>query len=221
MSRLKASSIKNKKKITVPYHVTNRANNREFFYIDQALLWPIFIKCLHQLTIQFKCEIHSFVLMTNHYHLIISTPEANIGDAMKYLHREVAREVNRFTGRVNHFFGGRYKWSVISENNYYWNCIKYVFRNPVRAGVCNDVQEYKFSSLNREAHLFKWSISDFFLDSKQVVDMNIDWLNEPFRKEGEELIRKGLRRREFQLPKDSLRKRAVLDVPLYKKGTVT
>jgi putative transposase len=204
-----------------PYHITNRSNNRDFFYIEQSLLWPIFIKSLHQLTLQFKCEIHSFVLMSNHYHLMISTPEANIGEAMKYLHREVARQVNRSTGRMNHFFGARYKWSVISENDYYWNCIKYVFRNPVRAGMCNHVQTYEFSSLNREAQLFSWKLSDFFLDSRKVVEMNVEWLNEPFQSESEELIRKGLRRREFQIPKDSSGRLAALDVPLYKKGTVT
>jgi putative transposase len=204
-----------------PYHITNRANNRDYFYIEQSLLWPIFIKCLHQLTLQFKCEIHSFVLMSNHYHLIMSTPNANIGEAMKYLHREVARQVNKSTGRTNHFFGGRYKWSVISKSDYYWNCIKYVFRNPIRAGICDFVQSYKFSSLNSNTQLFSWKMSDYFYDSKKEIEVNLEWLNEPFQKESEVYIRKGLRRREFELPKSSLKKTVELDVPLYKKGTVT
>ena len=47
-----------------------------------------------------------------------------------------------------HFFGGRYKWTIIQDDIYYWNSIKYVFRNPVDAGICSLVEEYKYSSLN-------------------------------------------------------------------------
>src|SRR5690606_40247811 len=53
-----------------PYHVTNRSNNREFFYVEMETLWPIFTDTLFDLTKQFNCQIHAFVLMSNHYHLI-------------------------------------------------------------------------------------------------------------------------------------------------------
>ena len=83
-----------------PYHIYNRSNNREFFYLDQDLLWTIFIEVLEQLKLQFSVEIYAFVLMSNHYHLLTGTPLANIGEAMKYLHREVARKATCSESRV-------------------------------------------------------------------------------------------------------------------------
>lgn len=181
--------------------MTNRSNNQEFFYVDQALLWMIFMKSLRELTRQFKCEIHAFVLMSNHYHLMISTPQENLGEAMKYLHREVARQANRSTGRINHFFGGRYKWALICDEVYYWNCLKYLFRNPIRAGICTDVGIYKFSSLNRPTNLLEWRVTDLFENPGRKIELDLNWLNEPFGVESEIAIRKGLRRREFTLTK--------------------
>lgn len=203
-----------------PYHIQNRSNNREFFYLPNECLWPIFLECLKGLQEMYGCRIHSFVLMTNHYHLIISTPRSNLGASMKYFHREVARNANRIAGRINHFFGGRYKWSLISTELYYWNALKYVFRNPVRAGICEDVRGYSHSSLNRSLD-FKWELSDFFLDPTREVDLNLEWLNEPFQTEIEEAIGKSLRRREFAVSKGRNGQLVTLPAARPRKGTVT
>lgn len=187
------------------------------------------MQCLRELRKQYGCRIHSFVLMSNHYHLLISTPRSNIGEAMKYLHREVARKVNRAAGRTNHFFGGRYKWSLIDDENYYWNAVKYVFRNPLRAGLCEKVEAYPYSSLSRPRDL-EWMMCDFFRSPDEEIELNLEWLNEKFEAEKEIAIRKALRRRNFELPKTSERTIFSLgllptvrkgDAGLYKKGTVT
>jgi len=199
-----------------PYHITNRSNNREFFYIESAALWPIFLKCFRQMTDQFRCQVHAFVLMSNHYHLLVSTPDSNIGEAMKYLHREVAREVNRRTGRINHFFGGRYKWSVIHDENYYWNAVKYIFRNPVRAGICEAPTGYAYSSLNRPQD-FEWRMTDFFNAPEVPIQLNLDWLAEGFPDQHEQAIQKALRRRTFELAKTTNREQIKLALALYKR----
>ncbi|WP_409478041.1 transposase [Pseudobdellovibrio sp. HCB154] len=204
-----------------PYHITNRSNNQEFFYIKSEDLWPIFIACLEQLKVQFQCEIHAFVLMSNHYHLLISTPNGNIGEAMKYLHREVARKANKESKRINHFFGGRYKWTVVASENYYWNAMKYIFRNPVRAGMCASVTNYKFSSLNSPIQKDFWKLTDHFNNREVPVQLDLEWLDENYEKEAEENIRLALRRREFKPPRSGSGRGNLLDVPRIKKGTVT
>ncbi|MBY0315148.1 MAG: transposase [Bdellovibrionales bacterium] len=204
-----------------PYHVYNRSNNKEFFYVDRDHLWEIFIECFYQLKIQFFCDIHFFVLMSNHYHLVISTPRCNLGEAMKYLHREVARRANRSSGRINHFFGGRYKWSVIQNEIYYWNCVKYVLQNPVKAELCKSVFDYNYSSLNVPALLFQWQPSDLFNFESTPLMLDRDWLDEPLDSEKEEVIRKGLRRRIFQIPRSMSGRALTLDDSQCKKGTVT
>lgn len=209
-----------------PYHITNRSNNQEFFYLKNDDLWEIFLSCLYQLEIQFQCSVHAFVLMSNHYHLLISTPDCNIGEAMKYLHREVARKANKNTNRINHFFGGRYKWSVVNNENYYWNAVKYIFRNPVRAGICSSVKDYKYSSLNSSPKKFSWKMTDFFHNPQSSIDLDVHWLEESYPSETEESVRYALRRREFKLPRTKKGRENLLASTPYdpthiKKGTVT
>lgn len=204
-----------------PYHVTGRSNNKDFFYIDSDSLWAIFMECFEQAQLQFECRFHAFVLMSNHYHLIISTPLSNLDAVMNYLQRETSRKVNKKTSRINHFFGGPYKWSLISSESYYWNALKYIFRNPVRAGLSASVSDYPYSSLNFTPQKFKFHLVDFFNNKNIAIDLDRDWLNEPYLKEVETNIQAALRRREFQIPRCSKGYKADLDMPLPKKGRPT
>lgn len=183
-----------------PYHVVNRSNNKEFFYLDLDELWLIFIDILGVLHYEYKCNIHSFVLMSNHYHLILSTPQKNLSEAMNYMHREVAKRANKKAKRINHFFGGRYKPCLIQNENYYWNAVKYVFRNPVDAGLCNRVEKYKYSSLNfSDSQL--WQMVDFFTFPQNTINLDLNWLNEAHPHMQRLAIKKGLRRFKFELPR--------------------
>ncbi len=182
-----------------PYHITNRSNNKEHFYVKPDELWSICMEALEKTTKLFKCEIHCFVLMSNHYHLIVSTPEENIGDVMRYFQREVARQANKNSSRVNHFFGGRYKWSVIGSETYFWNAVKYVFRNPVEAGLCHRVEEFKYSSLNSVPKNFNWELTDVFYDRSKKIQLDLEWLNKSFTELQKSAVSGALRRREFKV----------------------
>ncbi len=199
-----------------PYHIYNRSNNKDFFYLDNQILWHIFMDVFSVLGEEYGVVIHSFVLMNNHYHLILSTPEMNLSAAMTYMHREVAKKANKRSQRMNHFFGGRYKWSVISDESYYWNVVKYVFRNPVSAGICSKVEDYRFSSFNRGSD-HDWRMVDFFQDSKVQVNLDCDWLNEVFLSDQAKSLSLGLRRREFKPPISKSGFQIKFDMPLRKK----
>jgi hypothetical protein len=138
---------------------------------------------------------------------------------MEHIQRDVAKKANFESNRMNHFFGGPYKWSLIHEERYYWNALKYIFRNPIRAGICNSVQEYKFSSLNIQNNDFSWKIVNFFDDKIKSIELDIDWLNDPFLNEIEGFLRLGLRRKEFKIPRnnDSYRHIVNFDTPFCKK----
>ncbi|AZZ37679.1 hypothetical protein CIK05_13030 [Bdellovibrio sp. qaytius] len=205
----------------VPYHITARSNNKEFFYVDTDTLWEIFLDSMAEAESQFQCKLHAFVLMSNHYHLLISTPSANLDLVMNYLQREIARNANKKSSRINHFFGGPYNWSLISEETYYWNALKYIFRNPIRAGLCTDVLHYKYSSLNSSSKKFSWQLTDFFYNKELLITPDFAWLNEPFLNEHESNIKSALRRREFKIPCDINGYRPTLDMPLPKKGRPT
>lgn len=166
----------------------------------------------------FGCRIHGFVLMSNHYHLLIETPRGNIGESMKYFQREVARSGNKSAQRINHFFGGRYKWSLIHNETYYWNAVKYVYRNPVTAGICDSVVQYPYSSLST----FPTKLVEQLPEFLKTENLPLDWIEKGFSKEHQEAIKKALRRHEFELPNSSTSGKIIqLDIPHYKKETVT
>lgn len=200
-----------------PYHITARSNNKEFFQISVESLWEIFMDCMGQAQSKYGCHFHAFVLMSNHYHLLVSTPLNNIDDVMQYIQREVARKANKKSTRINHFFGGAYKWSLVYEENYYWNVLKYIFRNPIRAGICSTVECYKFSSLNLKPSNFNWIMNDFFHNKNKPILLDLEWLNEPYLNEIERNIQLGLRRKLFKLPCDQTGRRPALDSPHTKK----
>jgi REP element-mobilizing transposase RayT len=183
-----------------PYHVTNRSNNREFFDLPLSQLWDIFLDVLMILTNEYGCKIMQLVLMSNHYHLVLQTPQKNLSECMLYFHREVAKRANFKSKRINHFFGGRYKWCVILQEDHFFNTVKYVFRNPVEAGLCTKVEDYAYSSLNYKHPIF-W-LSDFFYDQTKTVDVDLDWLNYSFHSAQKDAIRSALKKRYFKIPKD-------------------
>lgn len=200
-----------------PYHITARSNNKEFFYLPLDELWEIFMECMEKAQIEYGCHFHAFILMSNHYHLLISTPNSNIDKVMQHIQREIARKANKKTSRINHFFGGAYKWSLVQKENYYWNVLKYIFRNPIRAGICHSVEIYKFSSLNIKPKNFNWNVTDFFNDKNKKISLDLDWLNEPFLQEIEEGLQLALRRKEFKMPRAQNGYLPILDSPLSKK----
>ncbi len=188
------------------YHVTNRSNNRDWFYLPISEVWEIFQRYLLEAQIRYGVELHAFVLMSNHYHLILSTPQKNLDAFMRYLQTEVAREVQRRTGRTNHIFGTRYKWSLLEGAVALAYAIKYVLRNPVRAGICTRVEEYPYSSFY-ELMRFHCGIpiteglSPHWRLIPRPLNDRLEWLNRATKKEQEALIGKAIRRTSFQFSK--------------------
>ena len=68
-----------------PYHVTARTNNQEWFKLSLDEVWSIFERVLSKVQLRYSIEIYQFVLMSNHYHLLLSTPEANIDKAIQVI----------------------------------------------------------------------------------------------------------------------------------------
>jgi putative transposase len=195
----------------LPYHIYNRSNNREYFYLDLPSLWEVFLDCLRESATKYECNVHSFVMMANHYHLVVSTPELNIDETIQHFQTEVARKANQRAERINHFFGGRYKWTVVGGEEHYWSAVKYVYRNPVKAGICAKVEAYPYSSLNKAA--LKWKhYSPYGNFPSEAAARN--WFNQPFAGEQESQIQKALRRREFKLPRNKAGFLTRLDAPL-------
>jgi len=146
--------------------------------------------------------------MPNHFHLLITTPEADLGKVMQYLMQSATWTINSKAGRSGHVFGGRYHWTLVGTPLYFAHALKYVYRNPVKAGICENVESYSYSSLNillgKDYPGFKcWY--PFDLDRYLIVpndyEAKLKWLNTPFISEHENEIRKNLKKTRFAEPK--------------------
>lgn len=119
----------------------------------------------------------SFVLMSNHYHMLLYTPNGNLDRFMYEFNKRFALKIQKEAGVINQIFGGRYKWSLIQSREYLSNCYRYVYQNPVRAGLCFRCEEYPFSTLQfiNAGSIFPIPIHDKFGFKDDFV---LSWLNE-------------------------------------------
>lgn len=186
-----------------PFHVTARSINKEWFSIPMENVWEIFSNQLYFLHHAFKFKIHSFVLMANHYHLIVSTPDLNLSEGMAYFQRECSRELNRQGNRMNRTFAGRYFKSHLANEHYFSSCYKYVYQNPIRKGIVDRCENYRFSTLHGllgQAHLIIPIVEDTLLFSQDLIEY-LKWINEMPNPRDLESMRNALRRGVFKLRK--------------------
>lgn len=201
------SSMPRKKVLSIapgPFHIGARCINKEWFNLPMDDVWRIFNEQLYLVNHAFNLQTHCFILMSNHYHWIASTPELNLSPAVGYFQREVSRQLNREGNRINRTFADRFFRSHIGNYHYYTNCYKYVYQNPLRAGLVERVEDYKYSTLNGKLgfnHLLIPVAPDTLLFDGDFAKQ-LEWLNRRPGKEDEETMRKALRRGIFSLPKD-------------------
>lgn len=174
------------------------------------IMWSIFEREAFASHLLYGVEIQSLVLMPNHFHMIATTPELGLGSVMRDSLTRISKSTNAIAGRTGHLFGGPYYWTLIDNSRYFGHVFKYVYRNPVRAGLCENVQDYPYSSLYGRlgmAHLdfpltYTRAGMEQQLPSPDSVDSWLRWLNRPFATEAEALIRSALKRKKFELPLD-------------------
>ena len=127
------------------YHVTSRGNERGKIFFTKTD-YRKFIEYLVHIKVKFGVIIHSYVLMTNHYHLLIETPDKNLCKIMHYLNSSYTTYINIKRIRSGHLFQGRYKSIVVDKDNYLLELSRYMHLNPVRADMVKRPEQYPYSS---------------------------------------------------------------------------
>ena len=127
------------------YHVTSRGDGREEIYLADGDR-RVFFDVLAEICVHCNWIIHAYCLMTNHYHLIIETPDANLAKGMRELNGVYTQRFNRVYNRVGHVFQGRYKAILAQKEAYLLELARYVVLNPVRARMVRTPGKYPWSS---------------------------------------------------------------------------
>lgn len=131
------------------YHLMARGNRREDIVFDDADRLA-FEATLEQLIERTGWVLFAWVLMGNHYHLVVKTPEPNLVEGMHWFQNTWTRRFNARHQLWGHLFGNRYKSIPVEENDYLGALIHYVHLNPVRAGMVkrrDGIESYRWSSL--------------------------------------------------------------------------
>lgn len=190
------------------YHITARSNNREFFFLPTTNVWEIMSRRLGDLQKEFGIKIAAFVLMNNHFHLLVLTPREDIDRIMYFFMKNVTLDIQKCTGRINKIFGGRYKGSMIENYGYLVNVYKYILRNPIEVGLTARAEEYVYSShfyQNQQYARTNFSIQRILpaLAFEEFEDLDeIKWINQRFEKQEAQSISVGLQKAIFAYQSD-------------------
>ena len=135
----------------LPQHVIQRGNNRQATFFE-AGDYRLYLRWLAEAAVQEACDIHAYVLMTNHVHLLVTPrrPMA-IGRMMQSVGRRYVRHVNDRYGRSGTLWEGRHRASLVASGQYLMTCHRYIELNPVRALLVRNPADYPWSSHRHNA----------------------------------------------------------------------
>jgi len=144
----------------------NRGRRAEDIYLDK-FDYKFFIELLQETSEAWNIRIAAYCLMPNHYHMLIHTPEGNISRAMRHINGVYTQ---RFNGRHHldgQLFRGRYKSILVNGDSYLLQLVRYIHRNPLKAGIVEDMSAYPWSSHKAYLSVAKkwdWLHKGFILD---------------------------------------------------------
>ncbi len=147
------------------YHVTARGDRREDIYEDDEDR-ELFLSVLAQVVQRFNWLVYAYCLMSNHYHLVIETPDGNLSQGMRQLNGVFTQKTNQRHQRVGHLFQGRYKAILVQKEAYLLEVARYVVLNPVRAGMVRRAGDWPWSSYRSTAGAStrpEWLTADWLL----------------------------------------------------------
>jgi REP-associated tyrosine transposase len=122
----------------VAHHVIQRGNNRGACFFGDADR-RFYLKCLEHAAQHRRCEVHAYVLMSNHVHLLVTPLDPGaLGAMMQELSGRYVRVINRIQARTGTLWEARFRSSLVDSENYLLVCQRYIELSPVRAGLVDD-----------------------------------------------------------------------------------
>ena len=127
------------------YHVMNRGAGRRTIFHDKDY-FEAFLQTLEEASQRFGIQVLCYCLMSNHYHLLVKTPEGNLGRAMRHINGVYTQRHNRLRKTDGSLFRGRYKAILVEEDSYQLQLSRYIHRNPLEAKMVDHPGAYSWSS---------------------------------------------------------------------------
>ena len=135
----------------IPQHVITRGVDKQAVFFQHGD-YSLYMSALHKASTEHECDIHAYVLMVNHVHLLV-TPrrDRSLPLMMQSMGRGYVQRLNALYRRTGTLWQGRYKACLIQDDKYFLTCQRYIELNPVRAGIVKFPAEYPYSSYAHHA----------------------------------------------------------------------
>jgi len=127
------------------YHVIQRGNNREYIFRKKQDKFFLLEDLKHYKAV-LDFDLLGYVIMDNHYHVMVKTMDAPLKDIMHRINTRFSKQFNQRHKRTGHVFENRYKSLLVMEDAYLLSLLRYIHQNPVQAKICQKIQDYPWSS---------------------------------------------------------------------------
>jgi len=160
-----------KTRIKIPgfYHIINRGVERRSIFLEDAD-YEMFLTLLKEMMKTYDVILHTYCLMTNHYHILLETKKDNISNAIKDLNSYYAIYFNKKYKRSGHLWQGRFSSYFLYDDAHFWIVVKYIERNPITALMVTDINKYKYQSFNSWK---QYTEHNDMLENSMIKDMTI------------------------------------------------
>jgi len=153
------------------FHVITQGINKSYIF-DSSIDIKYYIKSMYDIKDKYNIEIIAYCIMNNHAHILIKCMVIkNLSDYMHDLNTRYGCYYNKKYKRVGYVFRDRYKAEGIYTESHLYSCIKYIYNNPLKAGLCNKPEEYLYSNYKpmRKAELDEdYIFMDIVEDSNKI-----------------------------------------------------
>lgn len=153
------------------FHIMVQGINKEYIFNKKVYIEK-YLNLMFKKMEEYNVQIIAYCIMNNHAHILIYTEKIeNMSKAMHYINTLYAQYYNFMEdNRIGHVFRNRYKSEEIKDEIYLINCIKYIHNNPVKAGIVQNLKDYKYSSYLKYENK-EWFNKNTFLS--EIIDINL------------------------------------------------
>jgi len=147
------------------YHVMNRGRRSENIFSDKKD-YLVFINVIKESVELWNVYVAAYCLMPNHYHILIQTPDANLSRCMRHINGVYTQRYNRLHDCDGQMFRGRYQSILVDADSYLLQLVRYIHRNPLKAGLAENLKSYAWSSHKgylSDAKQWNWLHKNFIL----------------------------------------------------------
>jgi putative transposase len=127
------------------HHVTAKSPSGRLLFVDDRAR-HLYLQLIAREVRERGWTVLTYCLLSNHLHVLVQTPVADLGRGFKRINEDFARYVNRSPGQQGHVFGGRFHNTLVRTDRHVVGCLRYIARNPVEAGICTSADDWPWSA---------------------------------------------------------------------------